>query len=105
MQTSELSYNVDGLIPVVCQDVHTREVLMLAWMNQAAIDLTLSSGDVTYWSRSRQELWRKGGTSGNVQRLVSMKFDCDADALLIEVEQVGSACHTGSVSCFDAGKL
>ncbi len=96
----ELSFNTDGLVPVVTQDVDTREVLMLAWMNREAMEKTLVSGHVTYWSRSRQQLWVKGETSGHYQVLQSMRLDCDGDAILCLVNQRGAACHTGRNSCF-----
>jgi len=90
-----------GLVPVVVQQVDTREVLMMAWMNRESVELTLSSGSATYWSRSRQELWVKGATSGNTQRVVSLSADCDFDTLLLTVDQHGAACHNGTHSCFD----
>ncbi|MEN9739857.1 MAG: hypothetical protein RLZ72_123 [Actinomycetota bacterium] len=98
---SDISYNSDGLVPAVVQQVDTGEVLMLAWLNAEAVSRTLTEGIVTYWSRSRQQFWRKGDTSGNVQRLVSMQLDCDGDTLLLTVDQTGVACHTGSRTCFD----
>ena len=88
------------LIPAIAQQYDTGEVLMLAWMNQAAIDETLASGRATYFSRSRNRLWRKGETSGQVQRLVELRLDCDDDAVLLLVDQTGVACHTGRRSCF-----
>lgn len=95
-----LAFDVNGLIPVIAQDHRSREILMMAWMNREAIDRTLASGDMTYWSRSRSQLWRKGETSGHHQRLISMRFDCDGDTLLCDVEQLGAACHTGRTTCF-----
>jgi phosphoribosyl-AMP cyclohydrolase len=95
-----LRYDDRGLIPAVAQDHETGEVLMLAWMNADAVRRTLAEGRVTYWSRSRQAFWRKGDTSGHVQRLVEMRLDCDRDALLLRVAQTGPACHTGRRSCF-----
>lgn len=95
-----LRYDDRGLIPAITQDHQTGEVLMMAWMNLAAIGATLASGKVTYWSRSRQELWIKGETSGHGQHLVEMRIDCDRDCLLVLVEQTGPACHTGRRSCF-----
>lgn len=95
-----LKYDASGLIPAIAQQHDTGEVLMLAWMNRAAVAETLQTGRVCYWSRSRQAPWRKGETSGHVQRLVEMRFDCDADALLLLVDQTGAACHTGRRSCF-----
>ena len=97
---STLSYNADGLLPAVAQDAGSGDVLMLAWMNAEAVARTLESGRVTYWSRSRQAFWVKGETSGHVQRLVELRVDCDRDALLVLVEQVGPACHTNRRSCF-----
>lgn len=93
------------LIAAIAQDHLTREVLMLAWMNKAALEETLATKGVTYWSRSRNELWRKGQGSGHTQRLISMHYDCDGDALLLMVEQVGAACHTGERSCFHSEVL
>jgi len=97
---SAVSFNTDGLVAAVAQDHRTGEMLMLAWMNLEALRLTLETGDVTYWSRSRGELWRKGATSGHTQKLVEAYIDCDGDALLFKVEQTGAACHTGNRSCF-----
>jgi phosphoribosyl-AMP cyclohydrolase len=99
MDLSRLNFK-DGLIPVIAQDVHTKEVLMLAYANELAIRKTLETGYGHYWSRSRNELWMKGGTSGNTQRIVEIRVDCDRDALLYLVEQKGNACHTGNRSCF-----
>ncbi len=95
-----LAYDARGLVPAVAQDHATGEVLMLAWMNAEAVARTLATGRVTYWSRSRQDFWVKGETSGHVQRLVEMRIDCDRDCLLLRVEQAGPACHTGRRSCF-----
>ncbi len=96
-----LKFNADGLIPVITQDAQDGTVLMMAWMNREAIQATLQSGEAHYWSRSRQQLWHKGSTSGHLQKVKALFYDCDADALLLQVEQVGgSACHTGSRSCF-----
>ena len=88
------------LIPAIAQDAKTGEVLMLAYMNRQSLALTLKSGQVTYWSRSRNELWEKGATSGHTQRVLAISLDCDGDAILIKVEQSGAACHTGEQSCF-----
>ena len=88
------------LIPAIAQDAKTGEVLMLAYMNRQSLALTLKSGRATYWSRSRNELWEKGATSGNAQRVIAISLDCDGDAILIKVEQSGAACHTGEQSCF-----
>lgn len=95
-----LTYNEAGLIPAIAQDDETGEVLMLAWMNAAAVADTLETGWVTYWSRSRSCFWRKGETSGNRQELVELRFDCDRDCLLLRVRQTGPACHTKRRSCF-----
>lgn len=89
-----------GLLPTVVQDSTTKEVLMVAWMNKESFHKTLETKETWFWSRSRQELWHKGGTSGNVQRVVDMKLDCDGDTLLVLVKAEGPACHTGAVSCF-----
>ena len=96
----KVKFNEAGLVPVIAQDHTNGEVLMMAWMNQTALDRSLSSGDMTYWSRSRQSYWVKGETSGNRQRLVSISIDCDRDCLLAQVEQKGPACHEGKRSCF-----
>jgi phosphoribosyl-AMP cyclohydrolase len=96
----QLVYNDQGLMPVITQDVETKEVLMLAWMSHNSIKQTLVTGKMTYWSRSRQELWVKGATSGHHQSLTSMSFDCDGDTILCLVNQTGSACHTGRKNCF-----
>ena len=95
-----VAFNADGLVAAVAQDHKTGELLMFAWMNAESLRLTLETGDVTYWSRSRNELWRKGATSGHTQELVEAYIDCDGDALLFKVEQTGAACHTGNRSCF-----
>ncbi|MFP6847674.1 MAG: phosphoribosyl-AMP cyclohydrolase [Pseudomonas sp.] len=95
-----IAWNDAGLIPVIAQRHDSGEVLMLAWMNHSALQETLTSGQVCYWSRSRQQLWRKGETSGHRQRLLSAHLDCDGDALLLKVEQQGPACHTGRPNCF-----
>lgn len=94
-----------GLVCAVAQQHDTREVLMVAWMDEEALALTLTTGRATYYSRSRGELWRKGDTSGHVQWVRSVALDCDGDALLLQVDQVGAACHTGDRTCFDAGHL
>jgi phosphoribosyl-AMP cyclohydrolase len=93
-------FDSNGLVPCIAQQHDTGEVLMMAWMNRAAIAETLATGRVTYWSRSRRALWRKGETSGQMQRLVDLRLDCDGDTLLALVEQTGVACHTGRRSCF-----
>lgn len=97
---AQLKFNEDGLIPAVAQQHDTGEVLMMAWMNSTSIAETLKNNCVCYWSRSRQSLWRKGESSGQVQLLKSFRIDCDADTLLLEVDQTGPACHTGRRSCF-----
>jgi phosphoribosyl-AMP cyclohydrolase len=100
-----LKRNEAGLVCAVVQQHDTREVLMVAWMDDEALANTLSTGRATYYSRSRQQLWRKGDTSGHVQWVKRVSLDCDGDALLIEVDQVGAACHTGDRTCFDATTL
>ncbi len=95
-----VSFNAEGLVPAIAQDAKTGQVLMMAWMNRETLKTTLDTGEVTYWSRSRGEVWRKGATSGHTQKLVEAWVDCDGDALLMKVEQTGPACHTGAVSCF-----
>ena len=97
----DINWNEQGLIPVIAQDWETGEVLMLAWMNRDALQLTISEGRAIYWSRSRQALWRKGEESGHVQYLKELRIDCDADTVLLKVEQIGGiACHTGRRHCF-----
>ncbi len=99
--TSTLKFNEAGLIPAIAPDATTGEVLMMAWMNRESLQLTVSEGRAVYWSRSRQALWRKGESSGNVQQLRDIALDCDGDAVLMQVEQIGGiACHTGRESCF-----
>jgi phosphoribosyl-AMP cyclohydrolase len=95
-----LKFNDQGLIPAIAQDHGSGEVLMMAWMNAAAVAETLTSGRVTYWSRSRGQFWKKGETSGHIQRLVEMRVDCDRDCLLLVVDQTGPACHTNRRACF-----
>ena len=95
-----VKFNDQGLVPAIAQDSASGTVLMLAWMNRTSIEQTLASGSVTYFSRSRQSLWQKGETSGNTQRLLSMQFDCDGDAILMQVNQTGPACHTERPNCF-----
>jgi len=95
-----IEFNGDGLVPAIAQQHDSGEVLMLAWMNRAAIEETLASGTACYWSRSRQRLWRKGETSGQIQRLVELRVDCDGDTVLLLVDQTGVACHTGRHNCF-----
>lgn len=98
-----LSFNDKDLIPVITQRYDTGEVLMMAWMNREALDITLQEGYMCYWSRSRNQLWRKGETSGNTQKLIELRIDCDGDCLLCLVEQTGPACHTGRSNCFYLG--
>ena len=95
-----LNYNADGLIPAIAQQFDTHEVLMMAWMNRASIEETLETGRVCYWSRSRNRFWRKGESSGQMQVLKELRIDCDADTILLLVDQTGPACHTGRRSCF-----
>ena len=97
---AQLAFNEQGLIPVITQCVNSGEVLMQAWMNDEAIKKSLHTRQMTYWSRGRNSFWIKGETSGHIQELVSMHFDCDGDAILCKVEQAGAACHTGRPSCF-----
>jgi len=96
----KLKYNSAGLIPAIIQDWRTKEVLMLAYMNKESLKITLKEGRTCFYSRSRKALWRKGETSGNIQKVKKIYYDCDRDTLLIEVEQIGVACHTGERSCF-----
>lgn len=98
-------FNSDGLVPAVIQEEGTREVLMLGYMDAEALRRTLTEGRVTFWSRSRQEYWRKGDTSGNAQFVRAAALDCDSDAVLVTVHQVGAACHTGAHACFDGDPL
>lgn len=101
MNLEELKYDEKGLIPAIVQDAGNGEVLMLAYMNEESLKRTLNDGETWFWSRSRQEYWHKGETSGNVQKVKEIRYDCDKDTLLIKVEQVGGvACHTGERSCF-----
>ncbi|MBU0653628.1 MAG: phosphoribosyl-AMP cyclohydrolase [Gammaproteobacteria bacterium] len=95
-----LKYNADGLIPAIAQQYDSNEVLMMAWMNRASIEETLQTGRVCYWSRSRNQFWRKGESSGQMQVLKEFRYDCDADTILLLVDQTGPACHTGRRSCF-----
>jgi phosphoribosyl-AMP cyclohydrolase len=101
MFTEQIKWNTDGLVPAIAQDWQTGEVLMLAWMNREALELSVAENRAVYWSRSRQALWRKGESSGHVQHLKSLQLDCDGDTVLLKVEQVGGiACHTGRRHCF-----
>ena len=105
-QTGEaVQFGADGLVCVIAQQFDTREVLMVAWMDAEALRRTVTTGRATYWSRSRQEYWVKGATSGHTQRVIEIRHDCDGDALLMLVDQTGAACHTGTRSCFDKGVL
>jgi phosphoribosyl-AMP cyclohydrolase len=96
----DLTFDDRGLLPAVVQDASTKEVLMLAWMNAEAVKRTLDTATTWFWSRSRSEYWNKGATSGNIQKVLEVRYDCDADALLVLVDPAGPACHTGEVSCF-----
>jgi len=100
MALDQLKFNADGLIPAIAQDAVSGEVLMMAWMNRASLEATIATGRATYWSRSRQAFWVKGGTSGHVQVIESIAVDCDADTLLLRVSQAGAACHENYRSCF-----
>jgi phosphoribosyl-AMP cyclohydrolase len=102
METEKLipKYDERGLVPAVVQDASTKEVLMVAWMNAEALALTLHTGQVHFWSRSRQELWHKGATSGSTMQVVEVRIDCDQDVLLVLVQPAGPACHTGNTTCF-----
>jgi phosphoribosyl-AMP cyclohydrolase len=97
---SEIKYDANGLVPAIVQDAETNQVLMMAYMNKESVALTLERGETVFWSRSRNELWHKGATSGHIQKVVEIKVDCDADTLLILVRPAGPACHTGERSCF-----
>ncbi len=96
----QLKWDERGLVPAIVQDAITHQVLMMAYMNSESLRLTVETGETVFWSRSRNELWHKGATSGNVQRVREIHVDCDGDTLLIQVEPAGPACHTGAVSCF-----
>jgi phosphoribosyl-AMP cyclohydrolase len=97
---TNLKFDANGLITTVIQDATTKDMLMVAWMNTESLQKTLESGETWFWSRSRRELWHKGGTSGNTQRVVEIRYDCDGDTLLVLVDANGPACHTGETSCF-----
>jgi phosphoribosyl-AMP cyclohydrolase len=97
---SQVAFGDDGLVPVIAQRAATAEVLMFAWMSRETLEQTLTTGQVTYWSRSRKKVWRKGEESGHTQRLVEAWIDCDGDVLLLKVDQSGPACHTGAPTCF-----
>jgi len=96
----KIKYNVNGLVPAIVQDAQTKEVLMMAYMNAESLRMTMETGETVFWSRSRSELWHKGATSGNIQKVVEIKVDCDADTLLVLVNPAGVACHTGNQTCF-----
>jgi phosphoribosyl-AMP cyclohydrolase len=99
--TDEIAWNNDGLVPAIAQDASNGRILMMAWMNREALDTTVREQRAVYWSRSRNKLWRKGEESGNVQQLLELQLDCDADVILLQVKQLGGvACHTGRASCF-----
>ncbi|WP_022873291.1 phosphoribosyl-AMP cyclohydrolase [Nesterenkonia alba] len=100
-----VNYNAEGLVPAIAQDASTGEVLMLAWMNREALQATLDTRRATYFSRSRNQLWVKGETSGHTQHVVSVALDCDADTVLLTVEQTGPACHTGEPTCFTGREI
>ena len=100
MTLAAMRWDEDGLIPAITQDANTGQVLMLAYMNAQSLQRTLETGQAVYWSRSRAELWRKGATSGHTQRIIEIRIDCDADALLLLVDPAGPACHTNAESCF-----
>ncbi|MGO1522492.1 MAG: phosphoribosyl-AMP cyclohydrolase [Nesterenkonia sp.] len=100
-----VNYNDDGLVPAIAQEATTGAVLMLAWMNAEALEATLSTRRATYWSRSRAALWVKGESSGNIQQVRSLSLDCDGDTVLLQVEQTGPACHTGTPTCFTDREL
>jgi phosphoribosyl-AMP cyclohydrolase len=102
---ARLKRSPDGLVPAVVQQYDTGEVLMLAWMDDEALHRSLTTGNATYWSRSRGEYWVKGATSGHFQRVKAAALDCDGDTILLQVDQVGAACHTGDRTCFDRGVL
>ena len=97
---TEIKYDVNGLIPAIVQDAETKEILMMAYMNQESLQLTFEKGETVFWSRSRNKLWHKGATSGNIQSVVEIRVDCDADTLLVFVNPAGAACHTGERTCF-----
>lgn len=96
----DLKYDEHGLIPAIVQDANSQVVLMMAWMNADSLEKTIESGETWFWSRSRAEFWHKGGTSGNIQKVIEIRYDCDGDTLLVLVEPAGPACHTGQTSCF-----
>lgn len=102
---ARVQFNEQGLAPAIAQQWDSREVLMMAWMNMEALELTLRTGQATYFSRSRSQLWVKGSISGNLQQVLGVRLDCDGDTILLDVDQVGVACHTGTRSCFDVATM
>lgn len=104
-ELASVHYNAEGLVPAIVQDAANGQVLMFAWMNDEALRRTLDTGRTWFWSRSRQEYWRKGDTSGNTQWVREVRLDCDGDTLLLKVDQLGPACHTGTRTCFDDGQI
>jgi len=100
LSDKEIRFDDNGLVPAIVQDAETKEVLMMAWMNAESLRLTVETGETVFWSRSRSELWHKGATSGNTQKVVEVRVDCDADTLLVLVNPAGPACHTGERTCF-----
>nr|MDD6335400.1 bifunctional phosphoribosyl-AMP cyclohydrolase/phosphoribosyl-ATP diphosphatase HisIE [bacterium] len=100
MDFDRIKWNEQGLVPAIAQDVDTGEVLMMAWMNRQSLEMTLDSGEAVYFSRSRQEIWKKGATSGNIQKVIGIWLDCDGDTVLLKVRPAGPACHTGAQTCF-----
>lgn len=105
IELEKLKFDANGLIPAIVQDSETKQVIMFAWMNRESISLSIEKGETVFFSRSRQELWHKGATSGNTQPIKRIQVDCDSDSLLISVAPNGPACHTGLDSCFDSGDL
>jgi len=105
LEIGQLKFDAQGLIPAIIQSSSSKRVLMMAWMNAESVARSLELGETVFWSRSRQELWHKGATSGNTQKIDSFEYDCDADTLLIQVTEAGPACHNGTESCFDTGKF
>jgi phosphoribosyl-ATP pyrophosphohydrolase/phosphoribosyl-AMP cyclohydrolase len=105
MSLPEVKFDEKGLVPAIVQDAETKEVLTLAYMNKESLAKTLETRETWFWSRSRQELWHKGGTSGNTQKVLEMKLDCDRDAIVVLVHPNGPACHTGTISCFTEGVM
>ena len=105
ISVDQVNFDMAGLVPAIVQDVDSKRVLMLAYQNREALELTLETGVATFWSRSRQEIWVKGATSGNTQHVQSIEVDCDSDAILLQVHASGPACHNGTTSCFDTAKL